>query len=124
MVLLQSVQVDVEEEGPARLEAIDLLADEHPVRAQDDDLLPLLDLRHELADSRIDRRFAPADRDDRRPALVDRGEALVDGELLLDRRFVFPDARSQPVQVKLQACSGLSIRTIGNFARASRFRAT
>ena len=69
-----------------------LLADEHAVGAEDDDFLPLLDLGHELADARIDHRLAAADRDDRRTALVDGGQAFLDRQLLLDRRFVFADS--------------------------------
>ena len=53
--------------------------------------LPLEDLGDQLADARVDHRLAAADRDDRGAALVDRVEALLDRELLLDRRLVLAD---------------------------------
>ena len=74
-----------------RLELVDLLADEHAVGAEVDDLLALEDLGRQLADPGVDHRLAAADRDDRSAALVDRGEALVDRELLLDRLDVLAD---------------------------------
>ena len=51
-------------------------------------LRPLEDLGDQLADVRVDQRLAAADADDRRAALVDRGQALLDRQLLLDRRLV------------------------------------
>src|SRR5271157_772326 len=84
--------MDVEEEPAMRLKLLDLLADEHPVGAQVDDLLPLENLGDQLADSRVDHRLAPADRDHRRSALVDARQAFVDRQLLLDRRFVLANS--------------------------------
>ncbi len=92
VVFPHAIQVHVEKEGPARREVGELLADEHPVGAEDDDLLPLLNLGHQLADARVDHRLATADRDDGRTALVDGGQAFVDRQLLLDRRFVFANS--------------------------------
>ena len=77
--------------GVGRLELVELLADEHPVGAEEDDLLPLQDLGDQLADAGVDHRLAAADRDDRGAALVDGVEAFLDRELLLDRRFVLAD---------------------------------
>ena len=74
-----------------RLELVDLLADEHAVGAEVDDLLALEDLGRQLADAGVDHRLAAADRDDRGAALVDGVEALLDRELLLDRRLVLAD---------------------------------
>ena len=114
-VLLHSVQVDVEEEGPAGLEIAQLLADEHAVGAEDDDLLALQDLGDELAESR-DRSSArrrrsrrPGRRTHRRQPGIRRSTSFC---LIVDS---YSRIRPQPVHVRLQACSGSSIRTIGNF---------
>ncbi len=86
--LFHAVQMHVQEEAVGRPEAGQLLADEHAVGTQVDVLLALEDLGHQLFDRGIDHRLAAADADDRRAALVDRRQALLDGQLVLDRRGV------------------------------------
>src|SRR6516165_3758183 len=83
--------MNVEEERPAGLEFADLLADEHPISTENDHLFALEYLGDELTQSRIDHRLSAADRDNRRAALIDGVQALINRQLLLDRRFVFPD---------------------------------
>ena len=46
----------------------------------------------EFADAGIDQRLAAANADDRRAGLVDRGQALLDRELVLDRLLVLANA--------------------------------
>ena len=96
-----------------RPELVQPLLDEHAVGAEVDVLAALEDAADQLADLRIDHRLAAADADDRRAALVHRGQALLDGELLLDGVCEYSRMRPQPVQVRLQACSGSSISTSG-----------
>src|SRR5262249_13412993 len=90
--LLQAVEVDVEEEAPAGAKLPQPLLDEHTVGAEVDVLFAAQDGRDELADLGVDQRLAAANADDGRAALVHRGQALGDGQLLLDRLRVFADA--------------------------------
>ena len=62
-------------------ELVQLLADEHAVRAQIDVLLALQDFAHQLADLGIHHRLAAADGDDGRAALIHRRQALFDRQL-------------------------------------------
>src|SRR5262249_23712001 len=80
------------EEPRGRLELVQPFLDEHAVGAQVDVLALLEDLADEPADFGIDHRFAAADADDGGAAFVDGGEAFLNGQLLLDGRFVFADA--------------------------------
>src|SRR5439155_16751362 len=60
------------------------LLEEERVGAETDVLLPRDQLAHEPPDLGIHQGLAARDRDDRRPALVHRPEALRDGEVLLE----------------------------------------
>ena len=53
---------------------------------------PAQDAADELADFRVDKGFAAADADDRRPTLLNRGHTLGDGQLVLDGLRILPDA--------------------------------
>ena len=85
------VEVDVEEEAGRRLELVDLLADEHAVGAEVDDLLRARGSWRSAR--RSPDRSSARRRRSRRPGRRTRRrvEALLDRELLLDRRFVLAD---------------------------------
>ena len=62
-----------------------------PVGAAIDEIL----FRHQpvddFVDTRMDRRFAPGDRHDRRPRFLDRGDGLIHRHHLIQHRLVLPD---------------------------------
>ena len=68
-----------------------VLLNKHAVRAQVDVLAASQDAADEAADFRINQRFAAANADNWRTALIDRGEALLDAEFLLDGLGIFAD---------------------------------
>ena len=74
------------------LEFVQPLLDEHAVGAEVDVLARSRISRDQLADLGIDHRLAAADADHRRAALVDRGQALFERQLLLDGGLVLADA--------------------------------
>ena len=84
--------MDVEEEALVRLEFVQPLLDEHAVGAEVDVLVAFEDPATSSPISRIDHRLAAADADDRGAALIDRRQAFLDAELLLDGRLVLADA--------------------------------
>ena len=112
--LLHAVQVHVEEEAPVRRELVQALLDEHAVGAEIDVPVALQDARapaRRSADtsSARRRRSTRSARRTRRPR---------PGTLRAASARVMVDSysrmRPQPVQVRLQACSGSSISTSGN----------
>ena len=75
------VEVDREREVPGRAEPVQVLLQEDRVGAEIDVLPAGDDALDDRVDLRVEERLPAGDRDHRRTALVDRGEALVDGEL-------------------------------------------
>ena len=92
--------------------SLQALLDEHAVGAEVDVPVALQDSRHQLADLRIHHGLAAADGDHGRAALIHRRQALFERHALGDGGS-YSRMRPQPVQVRLQACSGSSISTIG-----------
>ncbi len=118
--LPHAIDVHVEKERVAGSEFAELLANEHPVGAQDDCPLALLDSSHQLADRRdrssvLRRRSTPpAQGTRRRQPGIRRSMSFC---LIVDS---YSRIRPQPVHVKLHACSGSSISTMGNFLAPER----
>ena len=91
VVLLHAVQVHVEEEFGIRLELFDLLANEHPIRAEDDMASARKDVGNQAPDFGIEHRLAPADGYCRRAAFIHGAKALLHGEALRNGALVFAD---------------------------------
>ena len=87
-----AVEVHVEEEPRRRLEFVQLLFNEHAVGTQVDVLAALEYFADELADFRIDHRFAAAQADDGSTAFIDGLQAFRHAQLLLDGGLVFANA--------------------------------
>ena len=119
--LLHAVQVDVDEQPAAGAELGELLRQQHAVGAEVHVFAPGDDLLDQLADFGIDQRLAAADAHDRRAALVDRARHC-SSVSRWPTVSAYSRIRPQPVQVRLQACSGSSISTSGKcFRPRSRF---
>ena len=84
---------------------------------------PLLEQTvHQRLDLGINQRFAAADGNHRRVAFRRGGQAISSGIMSL-REVEYSRIRPQPVQVKLQVCSGSSCSTMANFSHASNLLA-
>src|SRR5438874_67505 len=86
VLLTEAVHVDAEGEVLRRLEEprLELFLEEERVGAEVDVLLPRDEFRHEPADLRVHERLAARDRHHWRAALVHRGHALLDAQVLLE----------------------------------------
>ena len=84
VVLLLAVHVDAEGEVLARLEQVELFLQQQRVGAEVDVLLPRDQPFDDFVDLRVQQRLAAGDANHRRAALVDRLEALLRRELLLE----------------------------------------
>ena len=96
--LFEAVQVDVEEQARRRREVAKMFADKHTVGAKVDVLFAGKNFVGQAANLRVNHRLATADRNDRRAAVVNRLQALLDGEHLVDGGLVFANAAA--------ACAG------------------
>ena len=84
MVLAFAVHVDRECQVLARLEQVDLFLEQQRVGAEVDVLLARDQAVDDLGDLRMHQRLAAGDGHHRRAALVDRAEALLGREVLLE----------------------------------------
>ena len=80
-----------EEQIGRRLEQVELLLEQQRVGAQRDEFLARHDALDDLADLLVDQRLAAGDRDHRRAALVDRVEALLHRQALVEDRVRIVD---------------------------------
>src|SRR5262245_58621142 len=91
MVLFEAVQMNREEQVGRRLEQVQLLLQQQRIGAERDEFLPGHDAFNDLADLLVDERLAARDRDPGGAALVDRVEALLDGEPAIQDRVGIVD---------------------------------
>ena len=90
--LFEAVEVNVEEQARRGLEVAEVLANEHTVGAKIDVLFAGKNFAGQAANFGINHRLAAADGNNRRAAFIDRLQALLDGQHLVDRGFVFANA--------------------------------
>ena len=119
VALLDPVEVDVQGEGGARGEEVELALEQDGVRAEVDELAALDQARRDAIDGRVDERLASGDADDGRAALLGGGPALF-GERCFWRMLSGCWILPHPVHSRLQRNSGSSISTSGyRFRRRS-----
>ncbi len=100
VLLLETVEMDREEQERRRLEEVQLLFEQQRIGAQRHELLARDDAGDDLADVLVNERLAARDRDDRRPALVDRLQALIDRKALVeDRRRIVDLAAARASEI-------------------------
>ena len=85
--ILQTVEMHREEKVGRRLEQMQLLLQKKRVRAQRDELLALDDAFHDRADLPMNQRFASGNGDHGSAAFVDRVEALLNRQSLVEDRI-------------------------------------
>ena len=86
VMLLEAVEMHGEEQIGRRLEQVQLLLQQQRVGAQRDELLARHDAFDDLADLLVDQRLAAGDRHHRRAAFVDRVEAFLHRQALVQDR--------------------------------------
>ena len=91
VVLLEAVEMHGEEQIGRRLEQMQLLFQQQRVGAQRDELLARHDALDDLADLLVDQRLAAGDGNHRRAALVDRVEAFLHRQALVQDRVRIVD---------------------------------
>ena len=118
-----AVEMHVHQQPAAGAKAADLLRQQRAVGAEINVFPPQDEALDQHFDFRIDQRLAAADAHDRRPALVDGRQALLDRQpRAASCRRIRGFVRSRRSE-RLQACSGSSIKTSGNFfSPAKRLR--
>ena len=88
---------------------------EHPVRADVKHAALFEQAVDQFLDLRINQRFAAADRNHRRIAFHGRLRGICSSGTMSLSDVEYSRMRPQPVQVRLQVCSGSSCKTIANF---------
>src|SRR6185437_7822991 len=84
---LVAIEMDRPDEIRVRLEAIDLLLEQQRVGAEIDEFLALDDAFNDLLDLAMEQGLAAGDRDNGCAAFIDRFEALLNAEALIEDRI-------------------------------------
>ena len=121
VALAQTVDVHDPGEVAVRGELVQVLGQQHRVRAQQHHALVGDQRVDDLLDLRVHQRLAAGDRDDGRAAFAHRLDRLLDRHPLLEQMRPAAGSCRSPAQARLQAKSGSSSSTSGNFSTPRSF---